>query len=116
MKPDYKKYSLVQLKEALHSIDREKWPERVKEIENILNDPKAISKLTNQERKKIAEPDINIEMPRIIFGIFMLISACVLAVKGDLIGRHGVVHIETPALKWFLTVLIGYVGFRMIAR
>ncbi|WP_196159798.1 hypothetical protein [Reinekea sp. G2M2-21] len=33
MKPDYSRYSYSQLIQALHAIDRDKWPDRVEEIE-----------------------------------------------------------------------------------
>ena len=36
MVPDYKKYSFTELEEALASIDKAKWPEKVEQIELLL--------------------------------------------------------------------------------
>lgn len=54
---DYTKYSVEDLEDAYKHIDRDKWPERVKEIESILHNPdKRQSRIkTDKYRKKVAE-------------------------------------------------------------
>jgi len=43
--PDYESYSLEELYEAYNSVNRESWPDRVKQIEEILNDPEKVQVL-----------------------------------------------------------------------
>ena len=56
-KIDYSKYSVEELEDAYRHIDRDKWPDRVKEIELIINDPvKRRARVnTDKYRKKIKE-------------------------------------------------------------
>jgi hypothetical protein len=53
---DYSKYSVEELEDAYKHIDREKWPDRVKEIESILIDPvkRQLRINTDKYRKKVA--------------------------------------------------------------
>lgn len=52
MEPDYKSYTYEELVSALDSIDKEKWPERVREIRWLLN-----SKKHNSRRVEIEKSD-----------------------------------------------------------
>ncbi|QYJ91145.1 DUF3169 family protein [Shewanella halotolerans] len=56
-KIDYTKYSVEELEDAYRHIDRDRWPDRVKEIELILNDPvkRRAQVNTDKYRKKIKE-------------------------------------------------------------
>lgn len=42
---NYERYNLDELHDVLENIDREKWPDRVAQVEGILNDPKRIKRL-----------------------------------------------------------------------
>ena len=54
---DYSKYTVEELEDVYRHIDRDKWPNRVKEIEQILHDPVKRQARINTEkyRKKIKE-------------------------------------------------------------
>ncbi|WP_346837036.1 hypothetical protein [Microbulbifer sp. SAOS-129_SWC] len=117
IKPNYKNYSLRELREALDSIDREKWPDRVKEIEAILKEPASLSKLKAKERKqRKLESDSNIELQLVVVGTVFLVMALILSVSGDLVGRFGVIHIDSPLIKWVVVAGLTYLGYKTISK
>ena len=53
--PDYDSYNLAELQQVYHRIDRMRFPDRFKKIEEILNDPKKVEEL---RQKKSSHDDI----------------------------------------------------------
>ena len=116
-KPNYKNYSLRELHEALNSIDREKWPDRVEEIEAILKDSASLSKLKAKERKqRKVESDESVDLKRVGGGILFLVMALILSITGDLVGRGGAIHIDSPLVKWVLVAGLAYAGLKIISK
>ncbi len=109
--PDYTKYTLSELQDVLNNINYEKYPERVKEIESILNDPVMYNKLLQDNRKKIEEHNQleakSVEEGRKAFSFLTLfILACVTLVTGTLITGYGTFQIESWLTRIFIFIII----------
>ncbi len=68
MKPDFSKYSLNELKESLNSIDRARFPERVKELENLIR----AKSLLPTSHKEIPQKPVTIFHKPLILSINLL--------------------------------------------
>ncbi|WP_346837026.1 hypothetical protein [Microbulbifer sp. SAOS-129_SWC] len=105
------------MREALDSIDREKWPDRVKEIEAILKEPALLSKLEAKERRqRKEESNSRAELERVGSGMIFMLMALILSVSGYLVSRYGATHIDSPLIKWVLVVALACAGYKVISK
>ncbi len=77
MSPNYREYSIEQLVDILDNIDRDKWPDRTKEVEAVLAQKKQ-EKTSTPSRKRRIYKGIKLSEYNILFGIthLILIGLC----------------------------------------
>lgn len=110
-KTDYSKCSLDELKDILEWIDHDKWPDRVAEIESILNDPQKRRVLEHkQETKNIQIQEENRKISKLLVGIYFLIIAGIIIFTGQLIGRRGGVEIETIEARVVIGIILAVIA------
>ncbi|GGF68785.1 hypothetical protein [Alteromonas lipolytica] len=76
MAPDYRTYSKEQLEEALDSIDKSRFPERVAQIEKALKQlsESAATDETDKEAYLLPEPETSEQQQRNVLALFGMIS------------------------------------------
>ena len=114
--PDYEKYSLSDLHEALERIDRTKWPDRVEKIESLLNDPIRSEKLRVQQIQKDtldrSERQRNLMST---YDMFVLLSGVIGGFTGSFIGRHGIIQIDSGLGRIFMGLGCACVGMLIVS-
>lgn len=77
--PDYESCSKEDLLDVLNHIDRDRYPERVGEIERVLKDPRWLAKIEKDKKKKLAKEEENkfqlngrLVIPTIVFATYLL--------------------------------------------
>jgi len=111
-KPNYNKYSICELEEALRVIDRYKHPKRVQQIESLLNDPvkrelirqRSIDQLEQEKQRKA---EIKRRSEPFGWGIFFTISAFIVYFFGFIPSRFQVSDstIESNELRMLIAVI-----------
>ena len=91
MEPDFTKYDIEELEGCLRAIDREKYPERVIEIQEILKTLKTleaerINSIPKQEREKIETSSRRGSYLILFLGA---IFCCMVLLTGEVPLRHG---------------------------
>ncbi len=107
--PDYESYSLRDLIDVLNNIDRDKYPDRVQAIENILNDNEKylILKAQHEEMLKQEEADdFEDEEPGAAIGFRLIVTAILLLSTGSLHTDFGAIYIESLGMRIFISVLL----------
>jgi hypothetical protein len=119
IEPNYDSYSLEELREVYHKIDREKWPDRFKKVESLLNESGKDEKLiVSSEESDLRKYGVLGGVLHYIFGMVtesplwlsMLGSpVCLFLVLSSF--EDGVFHvrgsdferIHDPVMYWFFT-------------
>ncbi|MBN7822138.1 hypothetical protein [Bowmanella yangjiangensis] len=114
MEPDFFKYDIEELQECLRSIDRERYPERVAEIEQRLKallaeEAKRIEAIPPEERAKIEKQSRN--------GSYLIIFICLFfctlfLYTGEIPLRHSedVTVKESPIMFYALMVFFVFMA------
>lgn len=118
MKPDYSEYSISELQDALASINREAYPERVNELESEL--------ASRQADVSHKEDDTNPGFKKFVAVMSRIFLFCIGLVtfwygmhgfsEGEISGKHDRVWrlAENPKAFYFFTFLSMFVGVYLI--
>jgi len=111
-KPNYNKYTISELEEALRVIDSKKYPKRIQQVESLLNDPvkrklikqRSIDKLEQEKQRKA---EIKRRSEPFGWGIFFTISAFIVYFFGFIPSRFQVSDstIESNELRILIAVI-----------
>lgn len=110
MSPDYPRYSLKELREALETIDKARYPERLEQIYC------EITKRTVAANSNIPNSDIppssceNVMMGRRVFvfilGIIFICWGGYSAIEGEMVGKNRIYTKENDPFLFYFRVLI----------
>jgi len=114
-KPDYSECSIDELKNILEFIDHNKWPDRVAEIESILNDPKKMEVLEReQEVAEKHKKEEDRKVSKVLLSIYLLVIAGVVVFSGQLMLRNGGIEIETMEGRLVIGFIVALFAFFII--
>ncbi len=110
--PDYSKYSLEELYQALETIERSSWPERVQTIEAILNDPKKRKRLEVKSIKQKKENEKeDIRTNNWMFGLIYSFIGIAVLITGTLFSKGNAIEIESWPMRILVFVFFATIGF-----
>ena len=114
--PDYDSYSLQELQEVYNRIKRDRYPDRFKKVEAILNCPEKVAKLKLAAENAPDDSGFGAKGSdeRKGWGWFYLIIGIVLLCTGTLVSKTGSFEIHSWPVRIFIFAVFAGVGFMLI--
>jgi len=127
--PDFESYNLAELQQVYHRIDRVRFPDRFKKIEDILNDPQKVAKLEGLpskfddiepiysivKRKVLSYPKENPLKTCVWSSIGLFFFALIFLYFGEIPSRGKTVYLaDEPLVFWVIIGGMSLFGFKYL--
>jgi hypothetical protein len=111
--PDFDSYTLEELLQAYSGIDREKWPDRAKKIEGILNKPENVAKLKHRDDSPQKEDSV-FKLKWKLYGSICMLPILLISLSTEVLyipTKHGFLRYdESPNAFIFVVIFMFGLG------